>query len=169
MNSASMSGAYGANETIQQVQTASRPEKSVSIDDFLHCYRPRPCHVQHFLACCGAPFDALKSVHAQTINTSQVNFSLEQNAANALPLSIKSSDLRSIQPSQSKERGPAYMDNCLELGQRAAKHPAVSKQAVRISKQASAQLTASGKAERRRDQNREAQRRYRERQMYLGL
>ena len=162
-------GTYWVHKAARQIVATSEPDKSASVDDFLHRYRPQLSHVQEFLVCSADPFDPPSTgFHAQAIQASkQAAFVLEQSEQSCAG-SVKPSHLGFARLSRSMDRDPAPMLKSSVLGNHDVTYVVLGPQTARISKQASDQLTESGKAERRRDQNREAQRRFRERQMYLG-
>lgn len=123
-------------------------QAETAIDDFLYNYLPELNHIQEFMS---SPFDDKCSHQNDTHNVwptciSQYERSSEQYVQAARP-AIQ--DIRIASPS--------IQNVAFELGNYSKPNSTVSKKR---------KLSPEVRAERRREQNREAQRRYRERQMF---
>lgn len=137
--------------------------KGVNIDDFLHHYRPQICHVQHFIS---MPAD-LGSDSAQ-VDTELIDRS---HCSTIIATSIQRERLEK-----------STLDYPRKLQQHCRSKPAatlctstkkIAVNNIKIYKSSSSRalkkkLSHEEKAEHRREQNREAQRRFREKRMILS-
>ena len=117
--------------------------KSASIDEFLHSYRPQITHVQNFLASDGEPFPI-------------VDF---ETMSNTKEHDISSYAIQTVSSGQPTGKAQNLSNNPGNIG------ITLKQSTSTVRKRSGVRLSSEIKLERRREQNREAQRRRREKLM----
>ena len=141
----------------RQISVPKSLAETVSVDEFLYSYRPKPVHVHEFFLRIGESTES-----APGFRTANMAFDMRsvQNIT-AIPRSAATPP----------DKGPfKHTVQARHLPEEKSRRPLGQPTAgAGISKREHARLSADSKLERRREQNREAQRRLRDRRMLQGL
>ena len=140
----------GEDDTFLQFRksNAGFPGREKSIDEFLHNYRPKSVDLRDFMTCNGESWqDTFTSLQSDAMDHAQCN-----TFSSSAPEICRNREKNQSPPSA------AQKSTCLSTKQQ---HAAIRKRPY-------IKLPAEKKMERRKEQNREAQRRFRERHLLHG-
>jgi hypothetical protein len=153
------------SQWLESVASGISVEKSGTIDDFLYGYRPEKQHIQALI---GHPQSKCNSNHVDSHCNSlsdHLKTSARQDQIGIIIGGKLSSDAN-VPSARPDKIGMMFHDNIfIRQDSSPVLKPEVS--VMKRSKCPRKRLSQESKAERRREQNREAQRRFREKQMFL--